>query len=102
MTKATAYFLTRLKSYLDGQPTAKRRELQNLHAGIADGKKLHTSHLSRHLNCKLTPNMDTVIVYLQFAQSNGIITTQGAKGLFLYVDDDARPARAKRTAKKRG
>lgn len=97
MTKTTAYFLTQLRTYLDGQPAAKRRELMQLHERMADGKKLYKANLSRHLHLLGTPVMDTAIVYLRFAQINGIIAAGDVKrGLFLYVSKEtAAPARRK-------
>ena len=79
MTRATAYFLTRLREYLASQPASKRRELARLHEKIADGKKLYTVALSRHLNLVYAPTMDTALVYLRFAQVNGLIETGAAR-----------------------
>lgn len=91
MTKATAYFLNQLKIYLDAQPASKRRELIKLHEKLADGKKIFKQHLSRHLNLVAAPHMDTVLVYLRFAQLNNLITPGTAEtGLFLYVNDKPR------------
>jgi hypothetical protein len=90
MTRATAYFLTQLREYLEANTSSKRRELQKLHERLADGKKLHKVSISRHTNLKVTPNLDTGIVYLHFAQLNGIIeSAPPSVGLFRYVNKDA-------------
>ena len=91
MTRATAFFLTQLREFLNGQPASKRRELKKLHEKLADGKKVHSVALSRHLNLQRTPLMDTAIVYLRFAQQNGIIeSTPAESGLFRYVSEKDR------------
>jgi hypothetical protein len=89
MTRASAYFLTRLKTFLASQPSSKRRELQKLHEKLADGRKLHTVAISRHLNLIVTPSIDTAIVYLRFAKENGIIVSgKASKDLFEYINND--------------
>lgn len=103
MTKISAYFLANLKAFLDAQPVSKRKELQKLHQELAEGKKLHRTHLSRHLNLHATPNMDTTIVYLQFAKDNGVILHRpGNRELFSYGNEKDRAAAGKTKGKNRG
>lgn len=87
MTTACTHFLKTLGAYLNAHGPAKRRELQELHFKLADGRKLSKVAMSRHLNFHTTPLMDTGIVYLRFAQINRIILSADRKvGLFRYPD----------------
>lgn len=100
MTRATRYFLTQLKDYLKTKGPKKRRELRQLHEKLADGKKLHSVSLSRHLNLQMTPLLDTGIVYLRFAQVNGIIEADPESGaLFRYVSAKTQQVSGKKKVK---
>lgn len=101
MTRSSAYFLTQLKNFLDANGAAKRRELQKLHVKLADGKKIHTVNISRHVNLRMAPLIDTVIVYLRFAQVNGIIAADpSGHHLFQYVNAKTPAKVAKKSPKK--
>lgn len=99
MTNATRYFLGQLRAFIDSRP-AKRRELQKLHEKLCDGRKLHRVAISRHLYHHVTPLMDTGIVYLRFAQMNGIIRSALPEvGLFTYRNTEEDKPKAKKRSK---
>lgn len=102
MTKASAYFLDQVRQFLARSPSSKRRELQKLHERIADGKRLSSIAISRHLNLRMAPRIDTTIVYLRFAQMNKIIEADPAGNvLFRYVSEKTTPAPTKNPPGKR-
>ena len=101
MSRATDYFLGEVGKFLARNPPAKRRELQRLHEKI-DGRKLSSIAISRHVNGHMIPVFDTGIVYLRFAQINGIIEADpSGNTLFRYVSSKAPEAKPRVNPKKR-
>jgi hypothetical protein len=100
MSRASEYFLTRLRNYLDLKGDDERRELYKLHRKLCDGRRLHKTMLSRHLHSRMNPMFDTGIVYLRFAQLKGIIQSGSPEtGLFLYVSTDKSAPAPKKKAR---
>ena len=84
MTKATAYFLDRLRVHLLDHGPAERGRLTRFYRSRIK-KPLPAYQLSRWLNLKQCPSMDAGLVLLAFAKRRGLIGEAGQKTqLFVY------------------
>ncbi len=99
MITETRLLLETIRGFLENNPVT-RPALHKLHRKMT-GRPIHPGSLSRHLAARVTPNLDTGLVYLRFAQVHGILVTPpGATHLLRFAYDVTQPRPGKKPGKK--